>query len=42
MMLGKIEYSRKRGRANRKWHDFIKEAIGVNPQELGRAVEDRA
>lgn len=37
----KIEGSRKRGRSNKRWSDSIKEATGVSPQELSRAVEDR-
>ena len=39
---GKGEGSRKRGRLNVRWIDYIKEAIGLNLQELSRAVEDRA
>ena len=41
IMLGKVEGSRKRGRANMRWIDPIKEAIGLSLQELSRAVEDR-
>lgn len=39
---GKTQGSRKRGRANIRWTDSIKEAIGLSLLELGRAVEDRA
>lgn len=34
----KVEGSRKRGRLNMRWIDYIKEAIGRSPQELSRAV----
>ena len=40
-MRGKPEGSRKRGRPNLRWTDSLKEATGVNLQELSRAVEDR-
>ena len=42
LMLGRTEGSRKRGRPNMRWTDFIKEATGMSLQELSRAVEDRA
>ena len=41
IMLGKVESSRKRGRPNMRWIDFIKEAIGMSLQELSKVVEDR-
>ena len=40
-MLGKLSGSRKRGRANVRWIDSIKEATGMSLQMLSRAVEDR-
>ena len=39
-MLGKVEDVRERGRANMRWIDLMKEAIGTSLQELSRAVED--
>ena len=39
IMMGKIEGSGKR--PNRRWIDFIKEALGMSLQELSRAAEDR-
>ena len=41
IMLGKVEGSRKRGRANTRWADSLKGTTGLSPQELSRAVEDR-
>lgn len=41
IMLRKTEGSRKRGRPNMRWIDFIKEAVGTNLQELSRAAEDK-
>ena len=41
IMWGQLEGSGKRGRPNRRWVDSVKEAPGMNPQELSRAVEDR-
>lgn len=38
IMLERIEGSRKRGRPNMRWGDSIKEAGGMNVQELSRAV----
>lgn len=38
---GKSRDSRKRGRANMRWIDSIKEAIGISLQKLHRAAEDR-
>lgn len=40
IILGKTESSRKRERPNIRWIDSIKEARGVNMQELSRAVKD--
>ena len=39
-MLGK-KHSRRSGRPDRRWADFIKEAISKSLQELSRAAEDR-
>lgn len=39
--LGKIEGSRETGRPNMRQIDSMKEAIGVSPQELSRAVKNR-
>lgn len=41
VMLGKIEGSRRRGRPNMRWNDFIKEITGMSLQKLRGAVEDR-
>ena len=41
VMLGKVEGSRKRGRSNTRWTDFLTEATGLSLQEPSRAVEDR-
>ena len=41
IILEKIEGSRKRGRPNIRWIDSIKEAIGMNLQELSWTTEDR-
>ena len=40
-LVGKIEGSRKRGRANMRWIDSVKESIGMSLQALSRTVEDR-
>ena len=42
IMLGKVEGSRKRGRPNTRWIDWLKEATGLSLQELDGAIEDRA
>lgn len=39
-MLRKMEGSRKRGRARKRWINSLKEATGMSLQELSRAVED--
>lgn len=41
ILLGKLDGSRKRGRANTRYIDSTEEAIGVSLQEPSRAVEDR-
>ena len=40
-MLGKIEGSRKNERQNLRWIDSVKGTVGLNLQEVSRAVEDR-
>lgn len=40
-ILGNTEGSRKGGRPNIGWIDSIKEVIGVSPQVLSRADENR-
>ena len=41
IMLEKVEGSRKRGRANTRWTDSLKEVIGASLQGLRRPVGDR-
>ena len=41
MMPGKTESSRKRGRPNMGWTDFLKESTDFSLQGLSIAVEDR-
>ena len=38
IMLGKVADSRKKGRPNTRWTDFLKEATGLSLQELSRAA----
>lgn len=41
MVLGEVEGSREGGKANMRRIDFIKEVIGMSPQELSRAFENK-
>ena len=40
-MLGRVKDSRKRGRPNTRWTDSLKEATGLNLEELSRGTDDR-